>query len=121
MNAKYLVTDSVASLLVGNLERMNVRILAFPQMNTSTDAPIKVLDKQDEDIEKAKEQLEMLKSKYLEKENVPIDQFTKGLIHKTHEYNKFKDFGQTLLGILAEREQLTVKDMYRKYDMNEDD
>ena len=42
-------------------------------------------------------------------------------IEKLHEYNDLKDACQTVFGRLAELEELTVGDIYKRYDVNVDD
>ena len=76
---------------------------------------------QNERIEEKQTKLQDLKKRYNEKESIPIEEYTMALFDKIHEYNKFKDVGQKLLGILAERAQVTVKDMYKQFDMEETD
>ena len=78
-------------------------------------------DQKEERIAIKQAQLDELKRKYAEREAMDIDQYSKELFVKTHQYNAYKDIGQRLLGILARREQTTVKDMYKRYGMNEKD
>jgi hypothetical protein len=47
--------------------------------------------------------------------------FTKLRISLLHEYNKVKDIGQMLLGLLAQKSGQTVKDMYERYDLDLED
>merc|ERR1712087_337996 len=42
-------------------------------------------------------------------------------IEKLHEYNDLKDACQTVFGRLAELEEVTVSDIYKRYDVNVDD
>jgi hypothetical protein len=49
------------------------------------------------------------------------NEYTKLRINLLHEYNKVKDIGQMLLGLLAQNSGQTVKDMYERYDLDLED
>jgi ABC-type transporter Mla subunit MlaD len=54
-------------------------------------------------------------------EDIPDSEYNQLRIELLHEYNKFKDLGQMLLGLMAQKQGTTIKDMYAKYDMDLND
>ncbi|KAJ3322907.1 hypothetical protein HDV06_002566 [Boothiomyces sp. JEL0866] len=71
--------------------------------------------------EKLKLELEQLTEEYKTQSQVDIETYLKQRIELLHDYNEIKDIGQQLLGICAEKYGTTVKEMYKKYDLDLDD
>ncbi|KAJ3262527.1 hypothetical protein HK103_000056 [Boothiomyces macroporosus] len=70
---------------------------------------------------KLKQEFEQLVREYNQQSNVDIETYLKQRIELLHEYNEIKDIGQQLLGICAEKYGTTVKEMYKKYELDLED
>ena len=69
-----------------------------------------------EELIKKRQELQDLKKRF--NIDMPVEDYIKLHIKKLHEYNEVKDVGQALMGMLAEREQTTTREMYKKYNLD---
>jgi hypothetical protein len=56
-----------------------------------------------------------------ELENINVKELIKENMRRLHEYNKYKDIGQRIFGIIAEKEGCTVREIYEKFGIEETD
>ncbi|KAJ3276360.1 hypothetical protein HDV01_004983 [Terramyces sp. JEL0728] len=75
----------------------------------------------DAELNKLKQELLQLTDEFNEKSEKDLDTYLKQRIDLLHDYNEIKDIGQQLLGINAEKYGTTVKEMYKKYDLDLND
>jgi len=78
-----------------------------------------------EEIESLEIELEMTKKEHSELQNAQKGTETEaelnGYIEWLHKYNELKDAGQILLGKLAELENTTTKEEYKRFDLDFED
>jgi DNA repair protein Swi5/Sae3 len=79
------------------------------------------MEPSDQILQRKQEELKELQERYREIRSDSIDDFVQDRIKKLHEYNEVKDIGQMLLGIIAEREGVTIKDLYKRFELDVDD
>ena len=88
-------------------------------MGDSNEKSIEELQRQDEKLSVELEALKMLATQQTDKQTA--DNLKKKYIDALHEYNEVKDATQVVLGVLANHEQVTVKQMHQKYDLPTND
>merc|ERR1712135_8514 len=72
-------------------------------------------------LEEKLQRLQAIEAELDEEINKRTKKDTDRHIDKLHEYNDLKDACQTIFGRLAELDQVTVKEIYERYDLNLDD
>ncbi|XP_059475474.1 DNA repair protein SWI5 homolog [Neocloeon triangulifer] len=78
----------------------------------------KVLAKLQKEEAKLTAELEALKSVVAEQTSKEVlEELKKKHIDALHEYNDVKDAAQAVLGVLANHEQVTVREMHENYDL----
>ncbi|KAI8900270.1 Swi5-domain-containing protein [Globomyces pollinis-pini] len=107
-----------------NVEESLVPVTPDPkviQQKSVKNDPIELadLDNQKRIIDELTKELHQLERNY--QEPIPIEDYMKEHIKLLHQYNEIKDIGQMLLGLCAEREGTTTKDMYTKFNLDMSD
>ena len=73
------------------------------------------------DLKKLRNKNVEIKKKLSELENERSSEENQELIQLFHRYNEIKDWTQMVIGKIANKEQTTVKELFKEYDLNIDD